>query len=231
MGKKIAILQSNYIPWKGYFDIINQVDEFILFDDAQYTRNDWRNRNKIKAQSGSQWLTIPVQRDFGQKIRESKVENGDWAEKHWKSIKNNYAKAAHFSDNSKLFEGLYAECASEPYLSKINHRFITVICTELGIQTKISWSMDYEIGEGKTERLVSMCQQAGGSEYLSGPAAKDYLDEGAFAAAGIKLAYIDYGGYPEYPQLFPPFMHEVSILDLIFNAGPDAPKYMKSFSN
>lgn len=231
MGKKIAILQSNYIPWKGYFDIINQVDEFILFDDVQYTRNDWRNRNKIKTQSGPLWLTIPVQRDFGQSIKESKVDTGNWAEKHWKSIKNNYAKAAHFNDSSRLFEGLYTECASEEYLSKINHRFITAICTELGIQAKISWSMDYEIGGGKTERLVSICQQAGGSEYLSGPAAKDYLDEATFAAAGIKLAYIDYDGYPEYPQLFPPFVHEVSILDLIFNMGPEAPKYMKSFSN
>ncbi len=231
MGKKVAILQSNYIPWKGYFDIINQVDEFILFDDVQYTRNDWRNRNKIKTQSGPQWLTIPVQRDFGQKIKDSKVENGNWAEKHWKSIKNNYAKAAHFDDCAVLFEGIYTECASEPYLSKINHRFITAICTELGIKAKISWSIDYVIGEGKTERLVSMCQQARAEEYLSGPAAKDYLDEGAFAAAGIKLSYIDYSGYPEYPQLFPPFVHEVSVLDLLFNMGSEAIKYMKSFSN
>ncbi len=229
MGKKVAILQSNYIPWKGYFDIIHQVDEFILFDDVQYTRNDWRNRNKIKTQSGTQWLTIPVQRDFGQKIRESKVENGHWSEKHWKSIKNNYAKATHFNENASLFECLYSGCASESYLSKINHRFITAICETLGIKTKISWSMDYEIGEGKTERLVSMCQQAGGTEYLSGPAAKEYLDEAAFAAAGIKLAYVDYRNYAEYEQLFPPFVHEVSILDLIFNMGREAPKFMKSF--
>lgn len=228
MGKKVAILQSNYIPWKGYFDIINRVDEFILFDDAQYTRNDWRNRNKIKTPSGPLWLTIPVRRNFGQKIIESKVESGNWAEKHWKSIKNNYAKAPYFDSLASRFETAYQESGRQLYLSRINHAFISLICELLGVKTKISWSMDYEIGDGKTERLVSLCQQVEGTEYVSGPAAKDYLDEDAFASAGIKLAYMDYSGYPEYPQLFPPFVHEVSVIDLIFNTGNEALKYIKS---
>jgi len=119
--------------------------------------------------------------------------------------------------------------SDEKFLSKINYRFIMAICKILGIKTKISWSMDYELIEGKTERLVHLCKQAGATEYLSGPAAKDYIEEELFQKAGIKLTFMDYSGYPEYSQLYPPFEHKVSIIDLIFNVGSNAPKYMKSF--
>lgn len=226
--KKVAILQSNYIPWKGYFDIINQVDEFVLFDDAQYTKNDWRNRNQIKTKSGLMWLTIPIVRNFGQKIKDAQSADQKWRKKHWRSISESYAKARCFNLYKDQFEELYLG-STEKYLSKINFRFIITICKILGIKTKISWSMDYSLLPEKTERLVNICQQAGAREYISGPAAKEYIDEEIFAGSGIKLSYMDYTGYPEYNQLFPPFEHSVSIVDLLFNEGPKAKTYMNSF--
>ncbi len=230
MGKRIAILQSNYIPWKGYFDLINSVDEFILYDTAQFTKNDWRNRNIIKTPRGLLWLTIPVCHRFGQLIQNTAISDSKWGRTHWRSLSQSYAKAAHFISYKPLFEGLYEECRSENRLSNVNYRFLKEICTILGINTTITWSRDYRLVDGQTERLVDLCKQAGADEYLSGPAAKNYIDADLFAEAGIEIIYIDYFGYPEYPQIHPPFEHGVSILDLIFNVGPETPKFMKSFS-
>ena len=227
----MAIVQSNYIPWKGYFDLINLVDEFILFDDMQYTRRDWRNRNLIKTPAGPKWLTIPVavKGNYFQKINETTVSDPRWAGKHWKSIVNNYSKARYFELYRELFESLYLGL-EERFLSRINYLFIDAICKTLGISTRISWSDDYASAEGKTERLVSLCRQSGATTYISGPAARDYIDEALFSDAQIELQYMDYSSYPEYSQLSSPFDHRVSIIDLIFNEGPEATKYMKSFS-
>lgn len=229
-SRKVAIVQSCYIPWKGYFDVINMVDEFILFDDVQYTRRDWRNRNKIKSRNGLAWLTIPVEvkGKYFQKISETVISDAEWNREHWKSIVHNYSRARYFHAYRDLFEDLYLG-SDERFLSQINHRFLSSICQTLGINTKISWSTGYRLLEGKTERLVDLCKQADATEYVSGPAAKAYIDEQLFRDAGIKLSYMDYAGYPEYEQLFPPFEHGVSIIDLIFNTGPNAPKYMRSF--
>jgi hypothetical protein len=230
MSKRVAIVQSNYIPWKGYFDLINSVDEFILFDDAQYTRRDWRNRNKIKAPKGLMWLTIPVENKgkYIQKIKDTVVSDSGWNRRHWNSIAHNYSKAKCFRDYKELFEKLYLG-SKENFLSQINHRFIISICEVLSIETKISWSMNYKLIGGKTERLIDLCKQAGATEYISGPSAKGYIDEELFGQEGITLKYMDYSGYPEYNQLFPPFEHRVSIIDLIFNEGPYAKLYMKNF--
>ncbi|NWF70886.1 MAG: WbqC family protein [Chloroflexi bacterium] len=232
MSKSVAILQSNYIPWKGYFDIIHRVDEFILYDDMQYTRRDWRNRNKIKTPQGVQWLTIPVEvkGKYEQKIKDTLVSRSDWAETHWKTLLHNYRKAPHFGDYAGALQGLYEQAGQQPALSGINYLFLKAICGWLGITTRITWSMDYQLAAGKTERLVDLCQQAGAAHYLSGPAARAYIDEALFAAAGIALEFMDYSGYPEYPQLYPPFEHGVSVLDLLFQTGADAPRFMKSFA-
>ena len=231
MSKKVAILQSNYIPWKGYFDIIGSVDEFIFYDEMQYTKNDWRNRNKIKSPQGAQWISIPIitkgHLTNGLKIIDAKVVNGKWAISHWNTIKQFYKKSPQFKQYADLFEKLYKDCEQEELLCEINYKFIFAIIKILGIKTKISFSQDYGLIEGKTERLVDLVQKAGGTEYISGPAAKDYINEELFKKAGIKLTWMDYSGYPEYPQLYPPFEHGVSILDLIFNCGDHSPDYMK----
>ena len=228
--KKVAILQSCYIPWKGYFDMLNLVDEFVLFDDTQFTKRDWRNRNKIKTPQGTKWLTIPVNTKgkYTQQICDTTVSDPDWAKRHWDLIRQNYAKAPYFKEYSDEFEGLYLGC-EEDHLSKINYRFLSALCGMLGIDTPLSWSMDYEAKDGKNERLISSCQQLNATEYVSGPAAQGYIDEEEFARAGIGVHWMDYSNYPEYAQASPPFVHEVSILDLIFNEGPNAMKYMKSF--
>jgi hypothetical protein len=230
MGKKVAIVQSNYIPWKGYFDLINKADEFILFDDMQYTRRDWRNRNRIKGPAGLIWLTIPVESKgkYFQSIKETVINDPGWNRRHWQSIIQNYSKARYFRTYRDAIQDLYLGC-NERFLSQINYRFLVRICDLLGIKTRLSWSMDYPLIEGKTERLVDLCKKAGASEYLSGPSAKTYMDEEIFRSEGIILEYVDYSGYPEYHQLYGDFVHEVSVLDLIFNEGPEATKYMKSF--
>ena len=227
MGKRIAILQSNYIPWKGYFDLIASVDEFILYDTAQFTKNDWRNRNMIKTPRGIAWLTIPVSHRFGQSIEETLVSDQDWGKKHWMSLRQSYSRALFFDEYAPRIEGLYRSLAGEQHLSAINYRFLRGICEMLSITTPITWSHDYKLADGRVERLVDLCRQAGADAYLSGPAAKNYLDEQPFARAGISVRYMDYEGYPEYRQLYPPFEHRVSIVDLIFNEGSDASRYLR----
>ncbi len=219
------------MPWKGYFDLIDRVDEFILYDDRQYTRRDWRNRNRIKTPQGVRWLTIPVtvKGKYSQQICETRISDPDWAQRHWKTLVHNYSAAPRFADYRDLVEDLYVG-AQERLLSRVNHRFLTALCAALGIETRLTWSMDYEAKGEKTERLVSICKQAAAAEYVSGPTAKAYLDEEHFAEAGITLTYMDYSGYPDYPQLHPPFEHAVSILDLLFCTGADAPSYMKTMS-
>lgn len=226
--KRVAILQSNYIPWKGYFDMIAAVDEFILYDDMQYTRRDWRNRNQIKTPQGEQWLTIPVKvkGKYHQTIRETEIDGCQWAKTHWNILSQNYRRAPFFNEVSAWLEPLYLV---EPpaLLSQLNRRFIDAVCAYLEIKTIISNSWDYPLSEGKSERLADLCAAAGGSEYISGPAAKDYIDKAVFAERGITLTWFDYAGYPEYPQLWGDFTHGVSILDLLFNCGKDARRYMR----
>ncbi len=226
--KKVAILQSNYIPWKGYFDLIAAVDEFILYDDMQYTRRDWRNRNQIKTPSGLKWLTIPVKTKgkYHQKIRETEIEDEKWRSTHWNTLLLNYRRASYFDEVAEWLEPLYMD-RNHTHLSALNREFIEAICRYLGITTIISNSWDYRLIEGKTERLVDLCLQAGGTEYISGPSAKDYIDESIFSEHGLGLIWFDYSDYPEYPQLWGEFVHHVTILDLLFNCGQNAAKFMR----
>jgi hypothetical protein len=210
--KRIAVIQSNYIPWKGYFDIINMVDEFVFYDCVQYTKNDWRNRNKIKTNHGSQWLTIPVHVDsLKEKICGVQVSDPKWATKHWTFFKN-------------LFLTINTH-----YLCEINHAFIFAINSLLGITTRIRHSSEFTLCGESTERLIDLLKQSGATSYLSGPRAKEYLMEPLFEQEHIALEWMDYEDYPEYNQPFSPFDHYVSIIDLLFNEGPNAAAYMKSF--
>lgn len=229
--KKIAIIQSNYIPWKGYFDLIAAVDEFILYDDMQFTRRDWRNRNRIKTPQGLNWLTVPVmvKGKYHQTIRDTEIDGTEWAKKHWNSLQTNYRRAPCYEEVSAIFAPLYLD-GEYVHLSKLNRLLIEAVCTYLGINTKISNSWDYPLIAGKTERLADLCAQAGGTEYISGPAAKDYIEENIFTDRGIELSWFEYSGYPEYTQLWGEFTPGVTILDLLFNCGKDATNFMKYVS-
>lgn len=212
--------------------MINMVDEFVIYDDAQYTKRDWRNRNRIKTVNGAAWVTIPVEvkNRYTQSIRETKVSGNTWVNKHLKMFRQNYTKAKYFEDTFELLNGKYRLCEDITLLSEINLVLIGAITEYLGIKTKISRSSDYNLEGNKSDKLLNICIQAGAKEYLSGPSAKSYLDEDAFNKEGITLKWMDYSGYKEYTQLYSPFIHELSIIDLMFNTGRETTKYMNSFS-
>ena len=222
--KTLAILQSSYIPWKGYFDIIRSVDEFVLYDDVQFSKANWRNRNKILTPGGPCWLTIPVKTKglFHQRICDTQVLDGSWALNHWKTISQFYARAPYFKILKPVFGNLYAKSRTLTSLSEINHLFLLEICALLGIDTKISWSMDYKVEGERSQRLCDICILAGATRYLSGPAAKSYLDEELFISRDVQVCWMNYEGYPAYNQLHTStFIHEVSIIDLLFNVGAE----------
>jgi hypothetical protein len=227
--KRVGMVQSSYVPWKGFFDLIGRCDEFLLLDEAQYTRRDWRNRNKIKTAAGVAWLTIPVvvKGRYHQRIDEVRIAEPDWARKHLRTILQAYASAPHLETHRQWLDQTYAAAAELERLSDVNRLFLSGICARLGIDTELRWSTDYTSRGERSERLLSLCEEAGATEYLSGPSARDYLDEELFAKAGIGVAFMDYDGYPEYAQPHPPFEHGVSILDLLLCTGPDAPDYLK----
>lgn len=225
-----AILQSNYIPWKGYFDIIRAVDLFIFHDDLQYTKGDWRNRNKIKTPLGSQWLTIPCGNSEKRLICEVKLTDHAWQKKHWQIIMQHYGKARYFSYFKPFFEEIYLG-KTWVNLSCFNQFVIKKIAIEiLHVKTEFTDSRDYHLNSKKAERVLELVQKAGISHYISGPSAKNYISSEFMSQSGITLEWMDYSNYSEYNQLFPPFDHHVSIIDLIFNEGDNSLKYMKDIA-
>lgn len=223
---KAAVLQSCYIPWKGYFDIIHDVDLFIFYDDVQFTKNDWRNRNRVKTANGNIWLSVPAGSSANRLICEVTLGNDRWQAQHWKTLAQAYGKTPHFRDYAGFFEEVYLR-RHWTSLSDLN-RFLTrsIAADFLGIRTRFEDSRRYAAQGVKQERLLDLLQKAGATHYVSGPSAKNYIDPARFAAAGIELIWKDYGRYPEYPQLHPPFEHAVTVLDLLFHTGPRAPWYI-----
>lgn len=227
MSKSVAILQSNYIPWKGYFDLIRKVDSFIFYDDLQYTKNDWRNRNKIKTSTGARWLTIPCGSSWDRLINEVRVDNAPWQKKHFDMLKQHYAAAPYWKTYTPFLEEIYLGKNWE-YLSDLNQTLIKRISKEyLGVTTEFENSERYQLTESKGARVLQLLERADATHYVSGPAAKSYLQEEEFVKRGITLEFMDYGGYPEYPQLHPPFEPAVSILDMLLNLGPATREYMQ----
>jgi hypothetical protein len=228
--KSCIITQSNYIPWKGYFDSINQVDVFVIYDDMQYTKRDWRNRNYIKTPQGLKWLSIPVEVSgkFHQKINETLVSDKSWNRSHWESIKQNYKDAACYKENKDWLENLYMGCNFER-LTDVNEYFLKEIGKYLGIETIYRRSEEFVLCEDRTQKMVDICLEIGATHYFTGPNAKQYIVEEKFSDRGIELNYFDYSGYMVYPQLYEGFEHGVSIIDMILNLGRETKNYMKTF--
>lgn len=209
--------------------MIAAVDQFVLYDEVQYTKNDWRNRNTIKTPQGLQWLTVPTGQSIDRTIREVILPDPHWQTKHWKTLSANYAKSLFYKDIGPEIESLYRS-TEYSHLSELNETFISYICHYLHISTKILQSTLFpkRSESEKSARLLDICLQLNASEYVSGPAAKSYLDVRTFHENGIKVTWFDYAGYPEYPQMWGGgFKHEVSILDLILNCGPNSKNFMK----
>jgi WbqC-like protein family len=216
---KAVILQSNYIPWKGYFDLIHDADVFIYYDEVQYTKNDWRNRNRIYTRNGLQWLTIPVGTDATNgKISDVELKDAGWQQQHYKSLSMGYARAPYYSQLAPLLEKMFLENTWKR-LVEVNRFATEYICQMIGIETIFKDSADFNLDGERISRLINLVKQAGADTYLSGPAARNYLagHEHLFGENNIRLEYKDYPAYPAYKQLKEPFEAAVSIIDLIAN--------------
>lgn len=224
---RIAIIQSCYIPWRGFFDLIGRCEQYVVFDSARFVNRHWHNRNRIKTARGLAWLTIPVvsKGRHAQPIEDVEIA-GPWAERHWRSIELSYRRAPFFAQLAPLARSWYERADRERRLTDVNLLFLTEVARLLGVRTRIVRDAAYPAEGRKTERLVSIAQAAGATRYLSGPTARAYLDENVFAAAGIAVEWMSYDGYPEYPQLYRGFAPAVSVLDVIFNTGPEASRFL-----
>ena len=224
--KRVVINQSNYIPWKGYFDLIHDADLFIFYDDVQFTTRDWRNRNLLKGRAGAQWLTVPVGARRGRLLRDVTVETDAWQAKHWKTLRHFYGHAPFFERYRPFLEHVYLGHRWQR-LAELNQFMTRAIARDfLGISTEFADSAGIvSTGRGQ-ERILSLLMAVGADMYISGPAGRAYLEPERFRERGIALLWKEYEGYPEYPQFFPPFDHGVSILDVLFQVGPDAPGYI-----
>lgn len=224
--KRVGIIQPNYIPWRGYFDFIQQVDTFIFLDDVQYTKGDWRNRNKVRLKSGGlTWLTVPVRNQSDTLIKDVEIDySGHWVRKHLSTLELTYKRAPFFDMYFNQFRETLASRVK--LLSDLDVSLCRLICDWLGIKTELLRASDLKCSGVKDEKLIGLTKAVGGTCYLSGPAAKAYIQPDLWGEAGLKMSYIKYPEYPEYPQISTPFEPAVSILDLLFMTGPDAPRYI-----
>lgn len=221
--KRVSIIQSCYIPWKGFFDLIGRCDEYIIFDSAQYVKRHWHNRNKIKTSKGAEWITVPVltKSQFDQRIDEVEISES-WADKHWKGIELNYKKAAFFSDYGPKINSWLRTAGTMSRLTDVNEFLLRALVHELDLKVQVRRDIEYRGRGSRSERLLSLCEAAGATHYLSGPSAKAYLDEELFRNAGIAVEWMQYGPYEPYTQLHGDFEHAVSVLDLLLNQGAKA---------
>ena len=226
---KCVILQPSYIPWRGYFHQIQKADTFVFYDDVQYDDRGWRNRNRVKTEQGTRWLTIPV---FSQGVQVTHTPIRDvriswdrpWARKHWETIRHSYGHAPHFARYAPLLEDFYSRRGDN--LADFTIELTIALAWELGLKrTRFLRSSALAVEGTKTERLLALLAAVGANHYISGPSARAYIDEEKVAAAGVALEYMAYD-YPEYEQLYPPFDPQVSILDLLFMKGVEAGEYV-----
>ena len=226
----VVILQPSYIPWRGVFDQMQRADLFIFYDDVQYDKRGWRNRNQIKTPHGKQWLTIPVHSRGAQTqnipVHQIRIAwDTPWNQNHLKAIRQSYSKAPCFEGYLPLLETFYQR--HDEFLADFTIDFSIALARELGnTHTRFMRSSEIPgITGQKTDRLIQILEAVGATHYSSGPSARDYIETEKFDRAGIALEYMQYD-YPEYPQLYPPFDPQVSVLDLLFMEGSAAPHYI-----
>ena len=217
-NKKVLILQSNYIPWIGYFDLINSVDEFIIYDTVQYTRRDWRNRNKILVQQQEKWLSIPVKNkgNYHANINQIEIEEGFNFNTHLESIKQAYKSYPFFMEISPKLERLFLSLKNKIFLTEINQIIITELCHWLGIGTTILRSENFHTQQTKAAALIDICKQTNASCYLTGPNGMNYIQEKDFESAYIQL---DVFKYPNYARELPETNTGLSIIHLLMYYG------------
>jgi hypothetical protein len=227
--KKIAIIQPNYIPWIGYFKIINDVDEFVFLDDVQYTKRDWRNRNFINSNKGKILLSIPVitKNKFFQKIHETECLNNNWKEDHLSKIKETYKSYPYFKEIFEILNKSYYKTNSKNLLNNL-YNILFELINFLKIKTKISFSKDISSNKKKLEKIIEICKQKKANIYLSGPSASNYIDEEKMNVSNLSLEYIDYRNYMyEIKNKKHAFVDNLSVIDLLMNFGSTSNRFLK----
>ncbi len=216
-----VILQPGYLPWLGFFEQLYRSDAFVVYDDVQYDKEGWRNRNRIKTAKGVQWLTVPVLASFSDRslIKDVKIDNKiNWRKKHLFSISQNYSKAPFFKDYIGVFEEAYSKEWDK--LIDIDNHFIIKLAQSLGItDKKIVKSSEFSARGDRTTRLINICKQLGADMFYEGALGRNYLDEDSFIAEDIRIEFQDYK-HPQYNQLYGDFISHLSVIDLLFNHGP-----------
>ena len=216
---RVTILQPSYLPWLGFFEQMTRSDKFVLLDDVQYTRRDWRNRNKVRVSEGWAWLTVPVQQKsrFAQSLLETRIDNSlSWRRKHLETLRQHYGKAPFFEKYFSRCQQIYQK--DWEFLFDLCLETIQFLKEEIGIETPLLRSSELKTSGTKAERLISICRGLGATHYLSGESASDYISEEGFSSQGIALEYQNYE-HPVYPQKYPGFVPHLSAIDLLFNCG------------
>lgn len=238
---RIALLQSNYIPWKGYFDLIHSADQLVIYDTRQYTKNDWRNRNQILLNGELTWLTVPIKASgrFGQRIQDAEVADRRWALKHWKSVSQAYSRHPYYEQYSDTWNEAWRHAADLCNLSQLNLHFLRMLLSQLGISTPVVRDADLACGHellsdgvaDPSALVLKICVELGASQYITGPAGLAYLKYDDFREAGVDVVVADYSSYPPYPQPGrEDTVHQVSVLDLLANVGPEAHQHLRGRS-
>ena len=216
---RVTILQPSYLPWLGFFEQMSRSDKFVLLDDVQYTRRDWRNRNRIRVRENWIWLTVPVQQKsrFSQSLLETRIDNSvSWRRKHLETLRQHYCKAPFFEKYFPRCQQVYEK--DWTFLFDLCLETINLIKEEMGIETPLLRSSEMKPGGEKTERLVSICRELGATHYLSGESGSNYIAEEDFSSQGIALEYQNYE-HPVYSQRYTGFVPHLSAIDLLFNCG------------
>ena len=224
---RVAILQPSYLPWLGFFEQMHRSDQFILYDDVQFTRRDWRNRNRVRVLEGSAWLTVPViqKNKYDQSLLETKIDNStSWKRKHLETIRCHYSKTPFFDNHFPWCEKVFN--SDWNFLLDLSLETIQYLKRELKINTPLLRSSELGEAGNKTERLISICKQLGATQYLSGDSARNYISEKDFSDQGIELEYQEYQ-HPEYPQRYEGFVPFLSTIDLLFNCGDKSMEFLK----
>ncbi len=222
---RLTILQPSYLPWLGFFEQMDRSDKFVLFDDVQFTRRDWRNRNRVRVQQGSVWLTVPVIQQSRQSLMETKIDNStSWKRKHLETFRLHYSKAPFFDLYFPWCEKVFNR--EWTFLLDLSLETIHYLKGQLGIDTPMLRSSELGAVGEKTQKLISICKELGATQYLSGEAGRNYISEQEFSDQGIELEYQEYQ-HPEYPQLYPGFVPFLSVIDLLFNCGDQSLAILK----
>lgn len=220
-GRVVTVTQSNYLPWKGFFDLVRRVDHLVLLDNVQFTRRDWRSRNRIKTPNGVQWLSVPVSCPRGRdtSVSEATIAGSAWIDDHLRALELSYSRTAHFDEVMDRLEPILR--SSHETISELNEALLRELLQIMQISIELSVARGPIVRMDPSSRIAELVSGVGGTAYLSAPAARAYLEESTFTSRGCGVRFMEYPEYPEYSQMWPPFRHDVSIVDVLFHVGQD----------